>query len=76
VLNCTYPSTEGKTDYYARRKLVAQAKNKYNTPKYRLVVRFSNKNVIAQVAYAKIEGDVILAAAYSSELPRYGIKVC
>lgn len=66
---------EGKTDYYARRKLVAQSKNKYNTPKYRLVVRFSNKDVIAQVAYAKLEGDVILTAAYSHELPRYGIKV-
>lgn len=48
-------SSEGKTDYYARRKLVAQSKNKYNTPKYRLVVRFSNKDVIAQVAYAKLE---------------------
>jgi len=66
---------EGKTDYYARRKLVAQSKNKYNTPKYRLVVRFSNKNVIAQVAYATIEGDRIIAAAYATELPRYGIKV-
>lgn len=66
---------EGKTDYYARRKLVAQNKNKYNTPKYRLVVRFSNKDVIAQVAYAKIEGDQIIAAAYAHELPRYGIKV-
>lgn len=66
---------EGKTDYYARKRLVAQSKNKYNTPKYRLVVRFTNKDVIAQVAYAKIEGDQIIASAYSHELPRYGIKV-
>ena len=28
-----------------------------------------------QVAYAKIEGDIIIAAAYSHELPRYGVKV-
>lgn len=28
---------EGKTDYYARKRLVAQAKNKYASPKYRLV---------------------------------------
>ena len=28
-----------------------------------------------QVAYAKIEGDVIICAAYAHELPRYGIKV-
>ncbi len=28
-----------------------------------------------QIAYAKIEGDVIVSAAYAHELPRYGIKV-
>ena len=65
---------EGKTDYYARKKLVIQAKNKYNSPKYRLVVRFTNKDVICQIVYAKIQGDFVLAAAYSHELPRYGIK--
>ena len=66
---------EGKTDYYARRRLVVQAKNKYNTPKHRIVVRITNRDVIAQVAYARIEGDVIVAAAYAHELPRFGIKV-
>jgi len=66
---------EGKTDYYARRRLVVQAKNKYNTPKHRMTVRITNRDVIAQIAYARIEGDVIVAAAYSHELPRYGIKV-
>jgi len=66
---------EGKTDYYARKRLVVQAKNKYNTPKYRLVVRITNRDVIAQIAYARIEGDYIVAAAYSHELPRYGVKV-
>jgi len=66
---------EGKTDYYARKRLILQEKNKYNTPKYRLVVRFSNRNITTQVAYARIEGDVVLAAAYSHELPRYGVKV-
>jgi len=66
---------EGKTDYFARRKLVAQDKNKYNSPKYRLVVRFTNKDVICQVVYARLEGDYVLCAAYSHELPRYGIKV-
>ncbi|KAF7493711.1 60S ribosomal protein L5 [Sarcoptes scabiei] len=66
---------EGKTDYYARRRLVVQDKNKYNTPKYRLIVRFSNKDIICQVAYAKIEGDQIVCSAYAHELPRYGVKV-
>jgi len=66
---------DGKTDYYARKRLVVQDKNKYNTPKYRLIVRFSNKDIVAQIAYSKIEGDFILAAAYAHELPRYGVKV-
>jgi len=66
---------EGKTDFYARKRLVVQEKNKYNTPKYRLIVRFTNKDIICQIAYARIEGDVIVCAAYAHELPRYGVKV-
>ena len=34
---------EGKTDYQARRRMVIQDKNKYNSPKYRMVVRITNK---------------------------------
>lgn len=41
---------EGKTDYYARKRLTSQDKNKYNTPKYRLVVRLSNKDITCQVS--------------------------
>jgi len=41
---------EGKTDYYARKRLVVQAKNKYASPKYRLVVRITNKDVVCQVS--------------------------
>jgi large subunit ribosomal protein L5e len=66
---------EGKTDYYARKRLVIQDKDKYNTPKYRMIVRFTNKDIICQVAYARIEGDYIVAAAYAHELPKYGVKV-
>nr|BAN20290.1 ribosomal protein L5 [Riptortus pedestris] len=66
---------EGKTDYYARKRLIVQDKNKYNTPKYRLIVRLSNKDITCQVAYSRIEGDKIVCAAYSHELPAYGIKV-
>jgi len=65
---------EGKTDYQARKGLVSQAKNKYNSPKYRLVVRFTNKDIVVQIVSAKISGDEVLTAAYSHELPRYGIK--
>lgn len=66
---------EGKTDYYARKRLVVQDKNKYNTPKYRMIVRISNKDICCQVAYARLEGDKIIESAYSHELPQYGVKV-
>jgi len=66
---------EGKTDYQARKRLVAQDKNKYNSKKYRLVVRFTNRDIIAQIIYSEIVGDKVLAAAYSHELPRFGLKV-
>ncbi|KAF7997244.1 hypothetical protein HCN44_005521 [Aphidius gifuensis] len=66
---------EGKTDYYARKRLTVQDKSKYNTPKYRLIVRLSNKDITCQIAYSRIEGDRIVCAAYSHELPKYGVKV-
>lgn len=65
---------EAKTDYHARRVLIRQDKNKYSMPKYRLVVRFTNKHVIVQVARARVAGDEMVAAANSSELSNYGIK--
>merc|ERR1711998_125886 len=65
---------EGKTDYYARKRLVTQAKNKFATPKYRFVVRFTNKDIICQVVSSKIKGDICHTAAYAHELPRYGLK--
>ncbi|KAJ0977120.1 hypothetical protein J5N97_012594 [Dioscorea zingiberensis] len=66
---------QGKTDYRARIRLINQDKNKYNTPKYRFVVRFTNKDIIAQIVSASIAGDMIVAAAYAHELPRYGLEV-
>jgi len=65
---------ECKTDYYARKRLIIQDKNKYKTPKYRFVVRFSNRDVTCQIIAADLDHDVTLAAAYSHELPRYGVK--
>jgi len=66
---------EGKTDYQARTAMVTQDKNKYNSPKYRLVVRFTNKDVIAQIVSSKLVGDIVLAAAYAHELKKYGMAV-
>jgi len=66
---------EGRTDYFARKRLIWQDKNKYNTPKYRMVVRFTNTDIIAQIVFARIEGDKVLESAYSHELPKFGVKV-
>jgi len=67
---------EGKTDYAARRALTIQDKNKYNAPKYRLVVRFTNKDIIVQIVYATLSCDRVMSAAYAHELKqeRYGVK--
>jgi len=64
---------EGRTDYYARTRLVLQDKNKYDAHKYRLVVRISNRKIIAQVIYATLKGDKVLTSAYSTELAKYGV---
>jgi len=66
---------QAKTDYYARKTLTVQDKTKYNTPKYRLVVRITNKDVICQVVSSKIIGDEVFCAAYAHELKRYGLSV-
>ena len=64
----------GKTDYSARKKLITQAKNKYNAPKYRLVVRFTNRDIICQIVTSEITGDKVVVAAYAHELKRYGVN--
>merc|ERR1711939_1239006 len=65
---------EGKTDYYARKRLITQAKNKNNAPKYRLVVRFTNRDIVMQIVTSEITGDKVFCAAYSHELRAYGIE--
>jgi large subunit ribosomal protein L18 len=52
---------EGKTDYQARKALVASRKP-------RLVTRASLKNIEVQIIVAKPHGDVVLASANSREL--------
>lgn len=65
---------EGKTDYYARRRLVQQDKNKYDSKKYRFVVRRTNRRILTQVIYATIQGDRVLCSADSKELRKYGVE--
>lgn len=80
TLNCSRFQTKykrrraGKTDYYARKRLITQAKNKYNAPKYRLVVRFTNRDIIVQIVTSEIAGDKVFCAAYAHELKNYGIE--
>ncbi|KAH7547615.1 hypothetical protein FEM48_Zijuj01G0328700 [Ziziphus jujuba var. spinosa] len=71
---------EGKTDYRARIRLINQDKNKYNTPKYRFVVRFVSFictcfSCSFLMLSLDIAGDLVLAAAYAHELPHYGLEV-
>ncbi len=66
---------EHKTDYAQRRALVKQDKDKYNTHKYRFVVRRTNSKVICQIIYSTIQGDRVLCQALSTELPKFGITV-
>merc|ERR1712216_30915 len=49
--------------------------SKYNSAKYRLIVRFTNKRCIAQVVYSTIEGDKVMMHADSSQLEKFGLKV-
>uniref|UniRef100_A0AC11BLT1 Uncharacterized protein n=1 Tax=Ovis aries TaxID=9940 RepID=A0AC11BLT1_SHEEP len=40
-----------------------------------MIVRVTNRDIICQIAYARIKGDMIVCAAYAHELPKYGVKV-
>lgn len=52
---------KGLTNYYKRVKLIISGKP-------RLVVRKTIKHIIAQIAIAKPQGDIIIASAHSKEL--------
>lgn len=58
---------EGVTNYYKRRKILLAGKP-------RLVVRITNRYVIAQIVEAKPQGDVTVVSAHSGELSKLGWK--
>lgn len=66
---------EGRTDYRARKALIVQDQRSINTPKHRLVVRRTNRDIICQIITAHVNGDKVMCCAYSHELKRYGIPV-
>jgi large subunit ribosomal protein L5e len=63
----------GKTDYYQRKRLTLQRKNKYNTAKWRFVVRRTNQRIICQVVWSTLRGDKVKAQADSFELRKWGV---
>jgi len=65
---------EGKTDYFARKRLVYQEKDKYDSRKYRFCVRRTNKRIICQVIFATLTGDKVMCAADSKELRKHGLN--
>jgi large subunit ribosomal protein L5e len=65
---------QGKTDYFARRRLVCQEKNKYASRKYRLVVRRTCTKYITQIIFSTMTGDRVMCQASSEELKAHGLK--
>merc|ERR1719163_2653783 len=65
---------QGKTDYFARKRLVFQEKDKYDARKYRFCVRRTNKRIICQVIYSTLTGDKVMCAADSHELKNHGLN--
>ena len=53
------------TNYYKRKVYIESGK-------IRLVVRISNKHVVAQLIKAEIKGDVCLSSVHSSQLKEFG----
>ena len=64
---------EGQTDYQARRRLVFQDKNKYDSKKYRFCVRRTSSKIICQVIFATLTGDRVMTQANSGELKAFGL---
>lgn len=58
---------EGKTNYKKRLNMLTSGK-------IRLVVRKTNKNIIAQLTQYSNKGDKVLVSAHTNELKKYGWK--
>ncbi|KAL1162808.1 hypothetical protein V6Z11_A07G228000 [Gossypium hirsutum] len=69
-----------KTKAYFKRfqvkfKRRREGKTDYRDPSYQSGQEQTNKDIVAQIIHASISGDIVLAAAYSHELPHYGLEV-
>ncbi|KAJ3554062.1 hypothetical protein NM688_g3298 [Phlebia brevispora] len=52
------------------------SRHRTQIPKYPLVVSFTDPGAVVQIVYTHFQGDFVLTAACSQELPRYGINHC
>lgn len=58
----------------AQKHLLIQDENKYNTSENRVIVHVTNREIISQIASARVEGHMMVCAASVRELPKYGLK--
>jgi len=58
---------------YLGTAIIAGLPHPRSISRYRLIDK--NPIVNVQIAFARIDGDVMMCAAYSHELPKYGLKV-
>ncbi|CAO2583221.1 60S ribosomal protein L5 [Lemmus lemmus] len=40
-----------------------------------MIVSVTNRDITCQIAYARIEGAMVVCTAYAHKLPKYGVKV-
>uniref|UniRef100_G1LB10 Large ribosomal subunit protein uL18 n=1 Tax=Ailuropoda melanoleuca TaxID=9646 RepID=G1LB10_AILME len=65
---------QSKTNNYAWKCWVIKDQSKSSTPKHRMIVRVTNRDITCQTAYARREGDTTVCAAHAHALPKYGVK--
>uniref|UniRef100_A0A2K5RZF2 Ribosomal protein L5 eukaryotic C-terminal domain-containing protein n=1 Tax=Cebus imitator TaxID=2715852 RepID=A0A2K5RZF2_CEBIM len=61
--------------YFKRYQVKFRRRREGKSDYYARKLRVTNRDIICQIAYARIEGDMIVCAAYAHELPKYGVKV-
>ncbi|KAF9596271.1 hypothetical protein IFM89_008506 [Coptis chinensis] len=75
VIKSSSEKRVGKTDYGARSVLSTRTRTSHGTPKYRFVVRFTNKDIITRLYLLVLLGDMILTSAYAHEPPDMGLML-
>uniref|UniRef100_A0A2K6AWC2 Ribosomal protein L5 eukaryotic C-terminal domain-containing protein n=1 Tax=Macaca nemestrina TaxID=9545 RepID=A0A2K6AWC2_MACNE len=61
--------------YFKRYQVKFRRRREGKTDYYARKLCVTNRDIICQIAYARIEGDMTVCPAYAHELPKYGVKV-